>query len=84
MDRTKRYGMAANVSSPDSEALEPVHPGDILLEEFLKPLRLTPYRLAAALHVPRTHIERLVRREVTLTADTALRLARALGATPEF
>ena len=76
--------MAANVSSPDAEALEPVHPGEILLEEFLKPLRLTPYRLAAALHVPRTRIERLVRCEVTLTADTALRLARALGTTAEF
>ena len=47
-------------------------------------MSLTPYRLAAALHVPRTRIERLVRCEVALTPDTALRLARALGTRPEF
>ncbi len=76
--------MAANVSCQDAEVLEPVHPGEVLLEEFLKPLGVTPYRLAAALHVPRTRVERLVRCEVGLSTDTALRLARALGTTPEF
>jgi addiction module HigA family antidote len=64
--------------------LAPVHPGEILREEFLAPLDLTPYALAAELHVPRTRIERLVREETAVTPDTALRLARYFGTSPEF
>jgi len=62
----------------------PVHPGEILREEYLEPLGITPYALAAALHVPRTRVERLVREETSVTADTALRLGRYFGTTPEF
>ncbi len=62
----------------------PVHPGEILLEEFLYPHGLTPYAVAKALHVPRTRIERIVRQETPITADTALRLARYFDTTPEF
>jgi addiction module HigA family antidote len=62
----------------------PVHPGEVLREEFLLPLRMSPYALAKALHVPRTRIERLVREETPVTPDTALRLARYLGTTAEF
>jgi len=62
----------------------PVHPGEILREEFLEPLGLTPYALAKACHVARTRIERLARGEASLTADTALRLARYFGNTPQF
>jgi addiction module HigA family antidote len=58
-----------------SKALAPVHPGEILREEFLVPLDTSPYALAAALHVPRTRVERLVREETPVTPDTALRLA---------
>jgi addiction module HigA family antidote len=64
--------------------LAPVHPGEILREEFLGPLGLSPYALAAALRVPRTRLERLVREETAVTPDTALRLARYFGTTPEF
>ena len=64
--------------------LAPVHPGDILREEFLAPLDMTPYALAAELRVPRTRIERLAREETAVTPDTALRLARYFGTTPEF
>jgi antitoxin HigA-1 len=64
--------------------LAPVHPGEILREEFLEPLRLTPYRVARAIGVPRTRIERLAREETPVTADTALRLARYFGTTPAF
>jgi antitoxin HigA-1 len=64
--------------------LAPVHPGEVLREEFLEPLALTPYALAAALRVPRTRLERLVREETAVTPDTALRLARYFGTTPEF
>jgi antitoxin HigA-1 len=56
--------------------LPPVHPGEILREEFLVPLKLTPYAVAAALNVPRTRIERNAREEKPVTADTALRLGK--------
>jgi antitoxin HigA-1 len=66
------------------KALAPVHPGEILREEFLVPLDMSPYALAAALHVPRTRVERLVREATPITPDTALRLARYFGTTAEF
>ncbi len=61
-----------------------IHPGEILREEFLTPLSLTPCGVAKALHVPRTRIEGLAREEVPVTADTALRLGKFLGTGPEF
>ena len=64
--------------------LAPVHPGEILREEFLAPLSMSAYALAVELHVPRTRVERLVREETAVTPDTALRLARYFGTTPEF
>jgi antitoxin HigA-1 len=69
---------------PRFRRLPPLHVGEVLREEFLLPLKLSPYRLAKALGVPRTRIERLAREETTLTADTALRLSRYFGTTPEF
>jgi len=62
----------------------PVHPGEILREEYLKPLGITPYALAAALRVPRTRVERLVREETSITPDTALRLGRYFATRPDF
>jgi len=62
----------------------PVHPGEILREEFLIPLGLTPYGVAQACRVPRTRIERLAREETPVTADTALRLGRYFDTGPEF
>jgi antitoxin HigA-1 len=64
--------------------LSPVHPAEILREEFLGPLAMSPYALAAVLRVPRTRVERLVREETAVTPDTALRLGRYFGTTPEF
>lgn len=64
--------------------LPPVHPGEVLREEFLVPLGLTPYALAKALDVPRTRVERLANEQTAMTADTALRLARYFGGTPAF
>jgi addiction module HigA family antidote len=61
-----------------------IHPGEILREEFLGPLGLSPYAVAAACRVPRTRIERLAREETPVTADTALRLGRFFGTGPEF
>lgn len=61
-----------------------IHPGEILREEYLSPLALKPYTLAKKLHVPRTRIERLVDESTSVTPDTALRLAKYFGTTPEF
>lgn len=62
----------------------PIHPGEILREEFLAPLGLKPYTLAKKLHVPRTRIERLVAEVTPVTPDTALRLAKFFDTTPQF
>jgi len=64
--------------------LPPIHPGEVLREDFLRPMRLTPYAVARACGVPRTRIERLAREESPVTADTALRLSRYFGTTPHF
>lgn len=62
----------------------PVHPGEILREDFLPEYNLKPYGLAKAIGVSRNRIERLVREEISLTADTALRFARFFGTSPEM
>jgi addiction module HigA family antidote len=62
----------------------PIHPGEILREEYLNPLGLKPYTLAKKLHVPRTRIERLASETTPVTPDTALRLAKFFGTTPQF
>jgi addiction module HigA family antidote len=67
-----------------STQLPPLHPGEVLREEFMVPLGLTAYALAKACHVPRTRIERIAREEIGITADTALRLGRYLKTTPQF
>ncbi len=67
-----------------AKKLSPVHPGEILREEFLVPMKLTPYAVAAAVDVPRTRIERLVREETPITADTALRLGKFFGTAAAF
>jgi len=64
--------------------LPPMHPGEMLREEFLKPMGLTAYKVARACGVPRTRIERIVREELGITADTALRLAKFFGTSVGF
>jgi addiction module HigA family antidote len=67
-----------------SRQLPPVHPGEILREEFLIPNGLTAGKLAKALDVPRTRIERIVDETTGITANTALRLGKFFGTTPDF
>jgi addiction module HigA family antidote len=62
----------------------PVHPGEILKHEFLQAMGISAGKLAKHIHVPRTRIERLIKEETPVTTDTAARLAKALGTTPEF
>ena len=61
--------------------LPPLHPGEMLREEFLIPLRMSAGALARVCGVPRTRIERLANEETGVTADTALRLSKAFGTT---
>ncbi|MBF0284067.1 MAG: HigA family addiction module antidote protein [Magnetococcales bacterium] len=68
----------------DGGRLPPVHPGEILLEEFMKPLGMSQYRLAGLIHVPALRISQIVRGKRSVTADTALRLSRLFGTTAEF
>lgn len=62
----------------------PIHPGEILLEEFLKPLEITQYRLAKDITVPQRRIGEIVQGRRGISADTALRLARYFDMEPEF
>lgn len=62
----------------------PIHPGEILLEEFLRPLELTQYRLAKDISVPQRRISEIVQGKRAISADTALRLARYFDIEPEF
>ncbi len=64
--------------------LDPVHPGEVLLEEFLKPLSLSQNRLALDIRVPARRINEIVHGQRRITADTALRLARYFGVSPQF
>ncbi|HEY6393367.1 MAG TPA: HigA family addiction module antitoxin [Bryobacteraceae bacterium] len=64
--------------------MSPIHPGETLREDFLKPLGLTANRLAMELIVPATRVNDIVRSKRAITADTALRLARYFGTTPQF
>jgi addiction module HigA family antidote len=64
--------------------LSPLHPGEVLREEFMVPLNLHASTLADCLNVPRTHIESIAREEMSITADTALRLGAYFHTTPEF
>jgi addiction module HigA family antidote len=64
--------------------MAPVHPGEILLEEFLEPLGVSQYQLAKAVSVPARRINEIVHRQRRISADTALRLARYFGTSERF
>jgi addiction module HigA family antidote len=64
--------------------LHPVHPGEVLVEEFLKPMKLSQNRLAIAIGVPARRINEIALEKRSISADTALRLARYFGNSPQF
>ncbi|MGH7865998.1 MAG: HigA family addiction module antitoxin [Candidatus Binataceae bacterium] len=70
--------------SHKKKEIAPVHPGEILLEEFLKPLGMTMNQLALALRVPANRINHIVEGERGVSPETALRLGRFFGTGPEF
>jgi addiction module HigA family antidote len=67
-----------------NDRLGPIHPGEILDEEFLKPLSISQYRLSKEIGVPPVRINEIVHGKRGITADTALRLAKFFGTTAEF
>jgi len=66
------------------EKLPNIHPGEILQEEFLLPLNITPYRLAKETNIPQTRISEIIKGNRRITADTALRLSKYFGNTAKF
>lgn len=72
-----------NKAAPGN-GMRPVHPGEVLREEYLVPLGMTAHALAIALRVPAPRINDIVRERRGVSPDTALRLARYFGSTPEF
>jgi addiction module HigA family antidote len=65
-------------------ALEPVHPGELLREDFLEPMGITPYRLAEDIGVRHTRVYEILRGARGITADTALRLSRYFGMSEDY
>jgi antitoxin HigA-1 len=78
---TTRRMATEEVATPDRVT---THPGEVLSEEFLKPLGMSANALAMALRVPATRIGAVIKGERSVTADTALRLARFFQTSPEF
>ena len=64
--------------------MRPIHPGEILREEYLVPLGMTAYALSIRLHVPAPRVNDVIRERRGISPDTALRLARLLNTTPQF
>ena len=73
-----------NTKMANKDRLPPIHPGEILREEFLSPLGMSAHQLAMALRVPATRINDIVNEKRGITADTALRLSRYFGTTSRF
>ena len=67
-----------------SKIIAPIHPGEILLEEFLRPLQITQYRLAKDITVPPRRVNEIVHGKRAISADTALRLSRYFGTSDRF
>lgn len=68
----------------DEKLLEPIHPGEILMEEFLKPMGISQYRLAKDISVPPRRINEIIHGKRAVTPDTALRLSRYFGLSERF
>jgi addiction module HigA family antidote len=66
------------------EKLPNIHPGEVLIEEFLNPLKISAYRLSKEIGIPQTRISEIIKGRRRITADTALRLSYFFGNTPKF
>ena len=84
MRTTSRLRTTTRGAGMARKAHAPIHPGEILLEEFLDPMELSQYRLAKDISVPARRINEIVHGKRGITADTALRLARYFGTSERF
>ena len=82
--RPRRRDRGLPPGDDDGDKASAVHPGEVLLEEFVEPTGLSQYRLAKDIGVPPRRINEIVHGKRAVIADTALRLARYLGTTPRF
>jgi len=76
--------MKSKKSPKRSRKLSPIHPGEILLEDFLVPMSISQYRIAKDISVPARRINEIVHGTRAITADTALRLGKFFGMSPQF
>jgi addiction module HigA family antidote len=82
--QTLRLQIIIEVKNMKKKALHPVHPGEVLMEEFLNPLGLSQNKLAVSIGVPARRINEIVLEKRKISADTALRLGRFFGMSSEF
>ncbi len=68
----------------NTEMIGNIHPGEILLEEFLKPLNITPYKLSKDTFMPQTRVSEILKGERAITCNTALKLGRYFNTSPDF
>lgn len=66
------------------KAIKNIHPGEVLLEEFLKPLEISQYKISKDIGIPQTRISQIINGKRRITADTALRLSKYFGNSPKF
>ncbi|MBO9613896.1 MAG: HigA family addiction module antidote protein [Dyadobacter sp.] len=66
------------------ETLNNIHPGEVLMEEFLEPMGISAYRLAKETGIPQTRVSEIIKGRRRVTADTALRFSKYFGTTPKF
>ncbi len=76
--------MILNQSEINNEMIGNIHPGEILLEEFLKPLNITPYKLSKDTFMPQTRVSEILKGERAITCNTALKLGRYFNTSPGF
>jgi antitoxin HigA-1 len=81
---TSKSSTTTNARRGTGKKLPPVHPGEVLFEEFLQPMGLSQHRLAKDISVPPRRINEIVLRKRSITADTALRLGRYFGMSEQF
>ncbi|WP_347030681.1 HigA family addiction module antitoxin [Brevibacterium paucivorans] len=76
--------MSSSSTTTDTDAIEPIHPGEILMVDFIEGFGITQHKLAVSIGVPPRRINEIVHGKRGITADTAIRLARYFGTTDEF
>jgi len=80
----EQYGIKQYIGNRKMKRIENIHPGEILLEEFLKPLQISAYKLSKDIGIPQTRISQIIKGNRRITADTALRLSSYFGNSAKF